>query len=193
MNRRLAWASRTILLALGLGLVCAWPGRILAQDTDGDREGSGQMQILSGAFNEGDTIPKKHTCDGEDVSPQLSWSGVPDGSKSVVLICDDPDAPVGTWVHWVLFGIAPDTTELPEGVPDGERVLSGATHGRNSWGSLGYGGPCPPAGPAHRYFFKLYAVDIEPVLSPGATAAEVVVAIEGHILAEGRLMGRYGR
>ncbi len=151
------------------------------------------MQILSGAFNEGDTIPKKHTCDGEDVSPLLSWSDVPDGSKGLVLICDDPDAPVGTWVHWVLFGITPDTTELPEGVPDGERVLSGAMHGCNSWGNLGYGGPCPPAGPPHRYFFKLYAVDIEPVLSPGATAAEVMVAIEGHILAEGRLMGRYGR
>ena len=151
------------------------------------------MQIQSSAFEEGATIPRKHTCEGEDISPQLSLSAPPSGTKSLVLICDDPDAPVGTWVHWVLFGIPPDIGELPEAVPADDEVLGGAKHGRNDFGNLGYGGPCPPPGPAHRYFFKLYAVDMEPVLNVGATKAEVLQAIEGHILAEAQLMGRYGR
>ncbi len=151
------------------------------------------MQIQSSAFQEGGTIPKQYTCDGEDISPPLSWSAPPDGAKSLVLICDDPDAPVGTWVHWVLFGLTPETAFLPERVPSDEEVLGGAKHGRNDFGNLGYGGPCPPPGPQHRYFFKLYAVDIEPALDVGATKAEVLEAIEGHILAEGQLMGRYGR
>ena len=118
---------------------------------------------------------------------------LPAGTKSLILICDDPDAPVGTWVHWVLFGLSTDTRELPEGVPADGEVLGGAKHGRNDFGNLGYGGPCPPPGPAHRYFFKLYAVDSEPMLNVGATKAEVLQAIEGHILAEAQLMGRYGR
>ncbi len=160
----------------------------------GEMEGGmGVMNITSMAFAEGEVIPKKHTCDGEDVSPELSWEGVPGGAKSLVMICDDPDAPVGTWVHWVLFGIKPDASGLPEGVPDGESILDGATHGRNDFGNLGYGGPCPPPGPAHRYYFKLYAVDVEPSLGAGATMADVMQAIDGHILAEGQLMGRYGR
>jgi hypothetical protein len=151
------------------------------------------MDLTSTSFAEGDAIPKKHTCDAEDVSPELSWSGVPEGAKSLVMICDDPDAPVGTWVHWVMFGISPDANGLPEGVPDGESVLGGATHGRNDFGNLGYGGPCPPPGPAHRYFYKIFAVDIEPVLSAGGSKADVMQAIDGHIVAEGQLMGRYGR
>ena len=102
----------------------------IAESAEKMEGGSGNMNIQSSAFKEGDTIPKKHTCEGEDVSPQLLWSAPPDGTKSLVLICDDPDAPVGTWVHWVLFGLAPDTKELSEGVPDGEQILGGAKHGR---------------------------------------------------------------
>ncbi len=173
-----------------LCLVSAAGAAERAEDTKG---GSEPMEIRSSAFNEGDTIPKKHTCEGEDVSPQLSWPAVPEGAKSLVLICDDPDAPVGTWVHWVLFGLSPATTELPEDVPDGEQVLEGAKHGRNDFGNLGYGGPCPPPGPTHRYYYKLYAIDIEPPLEAGATKAEVMAAIEGHVLAEAQLMGRYAR
>lgn len=165
----------------------------IAESAERMEGGSGNMEIESSAFKEGDTIPKKHTCEGEDVSPQLLWTAPPSETKSLVLICDDPDAPVGTWVHWVLFGLSPDSKELPEGVPDGELVLGGAKHGRNDFGNLGYGGPCPPPGPAHRYYFKLYAVDIEPPLKAGATKADVMQAIEGHILAEAQLMGRYGR
>jgi len=184
---------KTICLSLAM-LLCALAdtsiSTLFAEETEG---GSEPMQIQSSAFDEGATIPKKHTCEGEDVSPHLSISAPPAEAKSLVLICDDPDAPVGTWVHWVLFGLAPDTRDLPEGVPSDAEVLGGAKHGRNDFGNLGYGGPCPPPGPAHRYFFKLYAVDTEPVLNVGATKAEVLQAIEGHILAETQLMGRYGR
>ena len=152
-----------------------------------------KLDIKSTAFGEGNSIPKQYTCDGADVSPQLSWSQPPEGTGSMVLICDDPDAPMGTWVHWVLYGLSPDTLEISENIPDDREVLGGAKHGVNDFHKYGYGGPCPPGG-THRYFFKLYAVDTEVVdLDPGATKDEVLVAIKGHVLAEGQLMGRYSR
>jgi hypothetical protein len=160
--------------------------------TDASME-DGVMRIQSAAFSEGGMIPRRHTCDGGDISPRLSWSGTPVGSRSLVLICDDPDARVETWVHWVLFAIPPDSNGLPEGVSDDETISGGAVHGRNDFGILGYGGPCPPPGPPHRYYFKLYSVDIELDLGAGATKQDVMSAIEGHILAEAQLMGRYGR
>jgi len=151
-----------------------------------------EIKVKSEAFEEGGMIPKKYTCDGEDTSPPLSWTGVPEGTEALALICDDPDAPVGTWVHWVIFNIPPDTTGLSENIPP-ERVLeSGARQGRNDFGNIGYGGPCPPRG-THRYYFKLYALDKKVDLEPGATKDELLKAMEGHILAEGRLMGRYKR
>ena len=150
------------------------------------------LDIKSTAFGEGDSIPKQYTCDGADISPQLSWSQPPEGTGSMVLICDDPDAPMGTWVHWVLYGLSPDTLEISEGIPDDKEVLGGAKHGVNDFRKYGYGGPCPPGG-THRYFFKLYAVDTEVDLDPGATKDEVIDAIKGHVLAEGQLMGRYSR
>ncbi len=179
-----------LLFALFLLMPCACS---VAEPTENMEGGSETMEIQSSAFKEGDRIPRKHTCDAEDVSPQLSWTAPPNGTKSLALICDDPDAPVGTWVHWVLFNLSPDTRGLPEAVPDGEQVMGGASHGRNDFGGLGYGGPCPPPGPAHRYFFKLYAVDTKLALNAGATKADVVQAMKGHILAEGQLMGQYGR
>jgi hypothetical protein len=151
-----------------------------------------KMDIKSAAFEEGDSIPKKYTCDEVDVSPQLSWSQPPEGTKSMVLICDDTDAPMGAWVHWVLYGLTPDTLEISEGIPDDKEVLGGAKHGVNDFRKYGYGGPCPLGG-THRYFFKLYAVDKEVDLDPGATKDEVLDAIKGHVLAEGQLMGRYSR
>ena len=151
-----------------------------------------KLDIKSTAFEGGDSIPKQYTCDGTDISPQLSWSQPPEGTGSMVLICDDPDAPMGTWVHWVLYGLSPDTLEISEGIPDDKEVLGGAKHGVNDFRKYGYGGPCPPGG-THRYFFKLYAVDTEVDLDPGATKDEVLDAIKGHILAEGQLMGRYSR
>lgn len=152
-----------------------------------------KLDIKSMAFGDGNSIPKQYTCDGADISPQLSWSQPPEGTGSMVLICDDPDAPMGTWVHWVLYGLSPDTLEISENIPDDKEVLGGAKHGVNDFHKYGYGGPCPPGG-THRYFFKLYAVDTEVVdLDPGATKDEVLVAIKGHVLAEGQLMGRYSR
>lgn len=151
------------------------------------------MQLTSTAFAEGQSIPAKYTCDGEDASPPLQWSGAPTGVKSFALIADDPDAPVGTWVHWVLFDVPATATELPEAMPKTQYVPGGAKQGLNDFKHLGYGGPCPPAGKPHRYFFKLYALDGVLDLKPGASKKEVERAIEKHTLAQGQLMGIYKR
>lgn len=151
------------------------------------------IALTSLAFKEGDLIPKKHTCEGPDLSPQLRWTNAPKGTKSFALIADDPDAPVGTWVHWVIFNLPGDTTELPEGVPAQETLPNGAKQGLNDFRRVGYGGPCPPPGKPHRYYFKLYAVDVTPDLRPRATKAQVLEAMKGHILGEAQLMGRFGR
>jgi Raf kinase inhibitor-like YbhB/YbcL family protein len=137
-------------------------------------------------------IPKEHTCDGSDISPPLSWSGVPEGTKSLALICDDPDAPVGTWVHWVLFNVPPTANELPRNIPPDKTMDNGARHGINDFRKYGYGGPCPPGG-THRYYFKIYALDSELAKKPGLTKAELFKAMAGRILAEGKLMGTYKR
>ena len=147
------------------------------------------MQLTSTAFAEGGTIPKEYSGDGADRSPPLRWSGAPAGTKSFALIADDPDAPRGTWVHWVLFNLPPETTELPEGV----KLPSGAIQGKNDFGNIGYGGPAPPRGKPHRYYFKLYALDSMLNLPEGATKQQTEAATKGHILAEGQLMGKYGR
>ncbi len=151
------------------------------------------IELTSSAFKEGESIPSKFTCEGPDVSPALEWSGVPESAKSLAMICDDPDAPVGTWVHWVLYELSPAMTGLPEGVPADETIEGGATQGRNDFKRIGYGGPCPPPGKPHRYFFKLYALDTELNLTPGATKKDVEKAMKGHILARGQLMGTYKR
>lgn len=153
------------------------------------------LSLKSRAFEEGKRIPTKHTCDGPDVSPPLAWSGGPEGTKAWALICDDPDAPRGTWVHWVLYDLPADVHELPEGIPAEETLakLGGAKQGRNDFGRIGYGGPCPPPGKPHRYFFKLYALDAPLGLEPGAKKAELEKAMEGHVRGEARWMGTYGR
>jgi len=143
--------------------------------------------LTSAAFREGADIPRKYTCDGEDLSPPLSWSGIPQDALSLALIADDPDAPVGTWVHWVLYDIPPDREGLSAG------VQGVGTEGVNDFRRFGYGGPCPPKGKPHRYFFKLYALDIELKLPAGATKEQVEQAMQGHILAQGQLMGKYSR
>lgn len=149
--------------------------------------------LKSSAFQEGGTIPSQFTCDGKDMSPELTWSGAPKGTKSFALICDDPDAPVGTWVHWVIFGISPETMNLPKGVPNTRELPDGSRQGINDFHRIGYGGPCPPKGPAHRYFFKLYALDTKLGLNAGATKQQLLDAMRDHILDETKLMGRYKR
>ena len=152
-----------------------------------------KMTLTSSAFAEGASIPSKYTADGEDVSPPLKWANVPAGAKSLALICDDPDAPVGTWVHWVLYGLPADTAELPEAVPATKTIAGGARQGTNDFKRIGYGGPAPPKGAPHRYHFKLYALDAELDLDPGATKQALLRAMEGHVLAQGQLMGTYQR
>lgn len=151
------------------------------------------LELTSEAFAEGERIPARHTCDGEDLSPPLSVRGVPDKAEALALIADDPDAPGTTWVHWVLYGLPPDTGALPENVPSSEEVLGGARQGENDFGDLGYGGPCPPPGEDHRYVFKLYALRGTPALDAGASKEELLAAIEGRIVEEARLTGRYER
>ena len=151
------------------------------------------LQLSSTAFSNGGSIPKKYTCDGPDVSPQLAWSGAPAGTQGFALIADDPDAPVGTWVHWVLYNAPASAHEFAEGMKKEEQLPDGTLQGRNDFRKIGYGGPCPPPGKPHRYFFKLYALDAKLNLKPGATKAELESAMKGHILAQAEWMGRYGR
>ena len=152
-----------------------------------------QFVISTSAFAEGEPVPVKHTCDGQDVSPALKWTAPPESTKSLALICDDPDAPGGTWVHWVVYDLPPDTRSLPEGVPNAGELDNGARQGRNDFPRIGYDGPCPPPGPTHRYFFKLYALDTKLGLKSGATKVDVEKVIKGHILGEARLVGLYKR
>jgi Raf kinase inhibitor-like YbhB/YbcL family protein len=174
------WIGRLVCLgALAAGLAAA------------ERKNM-EIRLTSAAFTEGGMIPRQYTCDGKNVSPPLAWSGLPATAKTLVLISDDPDAPVGTWVHWVLFNLPASAKDLPEHVPPLKTLPNAAKQGTNDFGRIGYGGPCPPGGP-HRYFFKLDALDTELKLEAGVTKAQVLKAMEGHVLAEGQLMGRYKR
>ncbi len=150
------------------------------------------MKLVSAAFQEGGTISEKFTCDGADRSPPLNWDGVPDETKSLVLILDDPDAPMGTWVHWVVYNLPPTIGGLSEGVVPEREIKGGGLQGMNDFRKIGYGGPCPPAG-EHRYFFKLYALDTVFPFAAGVTKAQLMIAMEGHVIEETHLMGRYRR
>lgn len=150
------------------------------------------LNITSGAFANEAMIPSKYTCDGEDISPPLKWESAPERVKSFALISDDPDAPVGVWVHWVIYNIPADTHELQENFPLDAELDNGTKQGKNDFGKIGYGGPCPPGG-THRYYFKLYALDTVLDLQSGVTKADLLKAMEGHILEEAQLMGRYTR
>jgi Raf kinase inhibitor-like YbhB/YbcL family protein len=149
--------------------------------------------LSSSAFQPGATIPRQHTCDGADQSPELSWSDTPAGTKSLALIVEDPDAPGGTFVHWVVFNLPPQPMEIPAGVSHQTVLDNGARQGRNDFRRVGYGGPCPPRGPAHHYYFRLYALDAPLEVTPGATASEVRSAAQGHTLGQADLAGMYGR
>jgi Raf kinase inhibitor-like YbhB/YbcL family protein len=151
------------------------------------------MQVSSPAFSDGQAIPANFTADGADKSPELRWGGAPTNTQSFALICEDPDAPRGTWTHWVLFNLPADTPSLPEGVATDKELPGGGRQGKNDFGKIGYGGPSPPKGPPHRYYFKVYALDAKLDLSAGATRKQVLDAMKGHVQAEGQLMGRYGR
>jgi Raf kinase inhibitor-like YbhB/YbcL family protein len=154
---------------------------------------SAEIRLTSSAFEQGGSIPSVYSCEGEDVSPDLQWSGAPVTTRSYALVCEDPDAPRGTYIHWVLFNVPGDAVELNRAVPSVPELPSGARHGRNTAGDMAYAGPCPPPGSPHRYFFRLYALDISLNLPAGATKAELEKAMNQHIVAQGTLMGRYKR
>jgi Raf kinase inhibitor-like YbhB/YbcL family protein len=150
------------------------------------------IKVSSSAFQNGEFIPAKYTCDGANISPPLSWSGIPEGTKTFALIADDPDAPGRTFVHWVIYNIPALQKELPEGVTPTRNIPEEVLMGTNDFGHIGYGGPCPPPG-THRYFFKLYALNSAIHLEAGATKDQVLKAMEKHLLGQGELMGKYKR
>lgn len=183
---RAAGAALLALIVLGCGGDAPFP----------DDSAAPMIHLESPAFSEGGMIPSVHTCDDADRSPPLRWSGVPDSARSLVLLCDDPDAPLRPWSHWVLFNLSPEVESLADGIAGVESLKLGENHsarqGKNDFGKIGYGGPCPPSG-THRYIFRLYALNTTLDLELGATRPGVLAAMEGHILAQGRLVGRYAR
>jgi Raf kinase inhibitor-like YbhB/YbcL family protein len=166
-----------------------WLG-LIAQAALGE---AAKLTVASAAFESGRPIPVKYTCQGDDVSPPLRWEGAPATTKSFALICDDPDAPGGTWVHWVIYNQPPDAASLLENTAKSVALPNGGAQGRNSFGNIGYGGPCPPGGKAHRYFFKVYALDVALTLKDQPDKEKLLAAMKGHIVAQGQLMGTYQR
>ena len=148
--------------------------------------------ITTKAFSNGGEIPRKHTCSGENISPALSWSGAPPTTLSLALIADDPDAPAGTFTHWIIWNI-PAHAALPEGVPPSESLDNGARQGRNDFNRIGYGGPCPPPGRPHRYFFRLYALDANLDLHPGSARDELESAMKPYVVSRTEWMGVFKR
>jgi hypothetical protein len=151
------------------------------------------LKISTPAWKPGEKIPRKYTCDDEDLSPPLVFDGAPSGTRVFAMVCDDPDAPVGLWVHWVIYNIPGTAAGLKEGIPTDPKLGDGSLQGTNSWDRVGYGGPCPPPGKPHRYFFKLYALDAPLSASPGLTAKLLEDAVRGHVVGKAEMIGIYGR
>ena len=185
--------SLGLLLVGGCALIPSPSATTIPSEMTGEDVALATLELTSEAFGPQEAIPERFTCDGEEISPPLSWSAPPDATRSFVLIVDDPDAPMGTWVHWVLFNVPADARALPENVPAEDQLPDGSLHGNNSWRRSDYGGPCPPSGSSHRYVFKLYALDTQLDLEAGATKKQVLDAIDGHVLAYGELVGTYSR
>ena len=184
MVRVLIWALVGLALAAAFGCRASDPTQAEAISTG---ETAMSIEITSSVFEEGERIPVEYTCNGKNISPPLAWKGLPVNTQSLALIVDDPDAPAGTWVHWVLYNLPASAEGLQSGAADS------GIQGQNSSRKSGYSGPCPPAGKPHRYFFKLYALDTSLTIDPGATKAELEKAMQGHILGQGQLMGIFSR
>jgi Raf kinase inhibitor-like YbhB/YbcL family protein len=191
--------SAECVLLVALAALLTTPTLALTRNSADPSSGAAQggrtmaLAISTTSFQNGGDIPRKFTCDGADVSPELSWTGAPTSTQSFALVADDPDAPVGTWTHWVLFDLPATTKDLPEGVSKIDELPTGGRQGRNDFRKIGYGGPCPPPGKPHRYFFKLYALDGKLNLKPGASKQEVEQAMQGHVVAQAEWMGKYRR
>jgi hypothetical protein len=179
-------------LTMSVAGVCALLCAFLCLDVYSKGGNFVALEVISPAFEPAKPIPGKYTCDGRDISPPLRWGGVPEGAQTLVLICDDPDAPMGTWVHWVVYDIPPSVDSLAENVPKSDTIPCGGRQGKTDFGRVGYGGPCPPGG-THRYFFKIYALDTVLNLPPGKTKNDIEQAMKGHVIAQGELFGTYAR
>ncbi len=179
--KKIQWAALCVLAALACYAGSA-----------GHKGGGMSIVVSSPAFGSFQVIPPGYTCDGDNASPPLTWTGVPGGAKSIALICDDPDAPAGTWVHWVCYDIPASVTSLAESIPPAHTLPCGGRQGTNDFHKIGYGGPCPPGG-THRYFFKILALDAMLDLPSGRTKRDVERAAKGHVLATGELIGTYSR
>lgn len=186
MRRKSMMAVITVLLA-------AW-GCEARDSVQAEEKGEATvtLNVTSPAFEDGAKIPAKYTADGANVSPPLNWQEIPEGAQSIVIIADDPDAPMGTWVHWLIWNIPAGEAGIRENVPSAEALANGAVQGTTSFNRVGYGGPAPPSG-THRYYFKVYAIDKQLDLAPEARKADVEKAMQGHILAQGQMMGRYSK
>lgn len=185
----MGWTKYLVVIVLAAACACWF---VCTSEAAKRKVKKMQIDIKSSAFKEGEMIPKAYTCDGKNASPPLTWNDVPVGAKSLTVISDDPDAPSGDWVHWVLFNLPPNVRELPENVPTEKRLASGALQGTNDSGKIGYSGPCPPSG-THRYYFRIYALDTELKLEAGARKPQLLETMKGHIVGQGQLMGRYSR
>src|SRR5438132_168802 len=192
-----AYMSRFILALFSCILICSCarqPQSVSNQTnvpTTNQNQASANIKVSSTAFKEGEPIPPQHTCDGVNISPSLEWTPTP-GAKTLAIVCDDPDAPAGAFTHWLVYNLPGATMGLIENMPAQEKVAGGGIQGTNDFGKIGYGGPCPPRG-THRYFFKVYALDSELPLKPAATKDQLMKAMEGHVIAQGQLIGTYAR
>jgi len=190
--RNISLIAISALLFLCLGCAGRTQPSVQQPANDKPKENKTELKLTSSAFTEGQPIPRTYTCDGVNVSPPLEWTGVASTAKTLAIIADDPDAPGGTWVHWVLYSLPANNIGLVENLPATEKLVAGGFQGTTDFGKVGYGGPCPPSG-THRYFFKLYVVDSELSLKAGATKQELLKAMEGHIVGQAQLMGTYRR
>jgi len=201
--KREMFAAEAVLASV-LAIVLITAGCKSKKEADMPEVKVAAIDISSPAFEHNGRIPVEYTADGDNVSPAIRWGEVPGGTRSIALICEDPDAPTGTggrsarqgkpaFVHWVIFNTPADKRGYPRGVPTSGKLSDGSVQGSNDFGKIGYGGPAPPRGPAHRYFFTVYALDTTLDLQPGATCEQLVDAMQGHILAEGELIGKYSR
>lgn len=190
----LRWVAGLAAMGAAAGLLLACGANPSAVQSAGMEKGTEMNFTLdSPQWESGGDIPSQFTCDGDNISPSLHWDAPPAGTESLSLVLEDPDAPGGTFIHWVLYDLPAGSRELPENVPQQGDLASGARQGRNSFGKIGYGGPCPPAGRAHRYYFRLYALDRKTGLGSGASRGDLDRAMRGHILAQAEYMGRYKR
>jgi Raf kinase inhibitor-like YbhB/YbcL family protein len=192
LRQRSGWLTLVWLLSFGVLLIKFTGDKSAAAQRD-EKGGAVAFTISSSGFHNGGQVPKQFTCEGSDISPELHWSSPPAGTQSFALIADDPDAPAGTWTHWIVFNLPAQTAGLAENVAKVDELPSGGAQGRNDFRKIGYGGPCPPAGKPHRYFFKLYALDNKLDLKAGASRQELEQAMQGHVLGQAELFGKYQR